>query len=156
MGVNSGAGTVSPSRIHEFTLAFFVGSCCSSFGFRCTYCFVDHSLTLRDFSFVHCIVYPSDCRSLFVPWSFFFCPNRRTNNNIDKRKKNKEQTMIYKQKNKQYNGQKKKYQGTNNDLQTEGQTIQWTKKKTKGQTMIYKISHRKLKIEQHEPTKNRG
>jgi hypothetical protein len=58
MGVNSGAGTVSPSRIHEFTLAFFVGSCCSSFGFRCTYCFVDHSLTLRDFSFVHCIVCP--------------------------------------------------------------------------------------------------
>jgi hypothetical protein len=29
--------------------------------------------------------------------------------------------MIYKQ----YNGQKKKYQGTNNDLQT----IQWTKEK---------------------------
>ena len=41
--------------------------------------------------------------------------------------------MIYKQ----YNGQKKKDRGTNNDLQTEGQTIQWTKKKTKGQTMIY-------------------
>ena len=27
------------------------------------------------------------------------------------------------------NGQKKKDQGTNNDLQTEGQTIQWTKEK---------------------------
>ena len=56
---------------------------------------------------------------------------------MDKRKKTKGQTMIYKQKDKQYNGQKKKDQGTNNDLQTEGQTIQWTKKKTKGQTMIY-------------------
>ena len=40
--------------------------------------------------------------------------------------------MIYKQKDKQYNGQKKKDQGTNNDLQTEGQTIQWTKKKDQG------------------------
>ena len=72
----------------------------------------------------------------------------------------------------QYNGQKKKDQGTNNDLQSEGQTIQWTKekrprdkqwstnrrtnstmdkrKKTKGQTMIYNTLHRKLKIEQHE------
>jgi hypothetical protein len=36
--------------------------------------FVDHCLSLGLFSFVHCIVYPSDCRSLFVPWSFFFCP----------------------------------------------------------------------------------
>ena len=47
---------------------------------------------------------------------------------MDKRKKTKGQTMIYKQ----YNGQKKKDQGTNNDLQTEGQTIQWTKKKDQG------------------------
>jgi hypothetical protein len=31
----------------------------------------------------------------------------------------------------------------------EGQTIQLPKEK--GQTTIYKISHRKLKIEQHEP-----
>jgi hypothetical protein len=30
--------------------------------------------------------------------------------------------MIYKQKDKQNNGQKKKDQGTNNELQTEGQT----------------------------------
>jgi len=30
------------------------------------------------------------------------------------------------------------------------------KKKTKGQTTIYKTLHRKLKIEQHEPTTNRG
>ena len=37
---------------------------------------------------------------------------------MDKRKKTKGQTMIYKQKDKQYNGQKKKDQGTNNDLQT--------------------------------------
>ena len=36
---------------------------------------------------------------------------------MDKRKKTKGQTMIYKQKDKQYNGQKKKDQGTNNDLQ---------------------------------------
>jgi hypothetical protein len=43
--------------------------------------------------------------------------------------KTKGQTMIYKQKDKQYNGQKKKDQGTNNDLQTEGQTKQWTKEK---------------------------
>jgi hypothetical protein len=42
--------------------------------------------------------------------------------------KTKGQTMIYNQKDKQYNGQKKKDQGTNNDLQT-GQTIQWTKEK---------------------------
>ena len=35
---------------------------------------------------------------------------------MDKRKNTKGQTMIYKQ----YNGQRKKYQGTNNDLQTEG------------------------------------
>jgi hypothetical protein len=34
-----------------------------------------------------------------------------------------------KSKDKQYNGQKKKDQGTNNDLQSEGQTIQWTKEK---------------------------
>ena len=53
----------------------------------------------------------------------------RTNNTMDKRKKTKGQTMIYKQKDKQYNGQKKKDQGTNNDLQSEGQTIQWTKEK---------------------------
>jgi hypothetical protein len=57
---------------------------------------------------------------LFVPWSFFFCP-------LYCWKKTKGQTMIYKQKDKQYNGQKKKDQGTNNDLQSEGQTIQWTK-----------------------------
>jgi hypothetical protein len=44
---------------------------------------------------------------------------------MDKRKKTKGQTMNYKQ----YNGQKKKDQGTNTDLQTEGQTIQWTKEK---------------------------
>ena len=44
---------------------------------------------------------------------------------MDKRKKTKGQTMIYNQKDKQYNGQKKKDQGTNNDLQT----IQWTKEK---------------------------
>jgi hypothetical protein len=48
---------------------------------------------------------------------------------MDKRKKTKEQTIIYNQKDKQYNGQKKKDQGTNNDLQSEGQTIQWTKEK---------------------------
>jgi hypothetical protein len=70
--------------------------------------------------------------------------------------------MIYKQ----YNGQKKKDQGTNNNLQTEGQTIQWTKKKDqgtnndlqtegqttqrtkeKGQTTIYNTLHIKQKIE---------
>jgi hypothetical protein len=39
---------------------------------------------------------------------------------MDKRKNTKGQTMIYKQ----YNEQKKKDQGTNNDIQTEGQTIQ--------------------------------
>ena len=50
---------------------------------------------------------------------------------MDKRKKTKGQTMINTkvQKDKQYNGQKKKDQGTNNDLQSEGQTIQWTKEK---------------------------
>jgi hypothetical protein len=30
------------------------------------------------------------------------------------------------------------------------------RKRTKGQTTIYKTLHRKLKMEQHEPTKNRG
>jgi hypothetical protein len=39
---------------------------------------------------------------------------------MDKRKKTKGQTMIYNQKDKQYNGQKKNDQGTNNDLQSEG------------------------------------
>ena len=58
--------------------------------------------------------------------------------------KEKVHTMIYKQKDRQYNGQKKKYKRTHNDLQTEGQTIQWPKEK--GQTMIYKTLHRKLKI----------
>ena len=29
-------------------------------------------------------------------------------------------------------------------------------KRTKGQTMIYKALHKKLVIQQHEPTKNRG
>jgi predicted HNH restriction endonuclease len=42
--------------------------------------------------------------------------NRKTNNTMDKRKKTKGQTMIYKQKDKQYNGQKKKDKETNNDL----------------------------------------
>ena len=48
--------------------------------------------------------------------------------------------MIYKQKDRQYNGQKKKNKRTHNDLQTEGQTIQWPKEK--GQTMIYKQKDR--------------
>jgi hypothetical protein len=30
------------------------------------------------------------------------------------------------------------------------------RKRTKGQTTIYKTVHRKLMMEQHEPTKNRG
>jgi hypothetical protein len=30
------------------------------------------------------------------------------------------------------------------------------RKRTKGQTTIYKTVHIKLKMEQHEPTKNRG
>jgi hypothetical protein len=30
------------------------------------------------------------------------------------------------------------------------------RKSTKGQTTIYKTLHKKLKMEQHEPTKNRG
>ena len=46
-----------------------------------------------------------------------------------KRKRTKGQTMIYKQKDRQYNGQKKKNKRTHNDLQTEGQTIQWPKEK---------------------------
>ena len=57
---------------------------------------------------------------------------------MDKRKKTKGQTMIYKQKDKQYNGQKKKDQGTNNDLQTRTNNTMDKRKKTKGQTMIYK------------------
>jgi hypothetical protein len=40
-----------------------------------------------------------------------------------KRKRTKGHTMIYKQKDRQYNGQKKKYKRTHNDLHTEGQTI---------------------------------
>jgi hypothetical protein len=44
--------------------------------------------------------------------------------------------MIYKQKDRQYNGQKKKNKRTHNDLQTEGQTIQWPKEKE--HTMLYK------------------
>ena len=56
--------------------------------------------------------------------------------------------MIYKQKDRQYNSQKKKDKRTHNDLQTEGQTIQWPKEK--GHTMVYKTLHRKLKIAQHE------
>ena len=41
--------------------------------------------------------------------------------------------------------------------QEEGHPIQWQEEKgQKWQTMIYKTLHRKLKIEQHEPTKNRG
>ena len=47
---------------------------------------------------------------------------------MEKRKKTKGQTMIYNQKDKQYNGHKKKDQGTNNDLQT-GQTTQWQNEK---------------------------
>jgi hypothetical protein len=42
--------------------------------------------------------------------------------------------MIYKQKDRQYNGQKKKYKRTHNDLQTEGQTIQWPKEKEQKDT----------------------
>ena len=37
--------------------------------------------------------------------------------------------MIYKQKDRQYNSQKKKDKRTHNDLQTEGQTIQQPKEK---------------------------
>jgi hypothetical protein len=33
---------------------------------------------------------------------------------------------------------------------------QYKRKRTKGQMMIYKTLHRKLKIEQHKPYKNRG
>jgi hypothetical protein len=46
-----------------------------------------------------------------------------------KGKRKKGQTMIYKQKDRQYNGQRKKDKRTNNDLQTEGQIIQWSKEK---------------------------
>jgi len=34
-------------------------------------------------------------------------------------------------------------------------TMATKRKKTKGQTTIYKTLHRKLKIDQHEPTKNK-
>ena len=37
--------------------------------------------------------------------------------------------MIYKQKGRQYNGQRKKDKRTNSDLQTEGQIIQWSEEK---------------------------
>ena len=43
-----------------------------------------------------------------------------------------------------------------NPLIEEGQTTQRQAKRTKGQTMIYKTLHRKLKIEQHKPTKTGG
>jgi hypothetical protein len=53
---------------------------------------------------------------------------------MDKRKKTKGQTMIYKQKDKQYNEQKKKDQGTNNDLTNRRTNNTMDKrKKTKGQ-----------------------
>jgi uncharacterized membrane protein len=68
--------------------------------------FVDHCLSFCSFSFGHCIVCPSVCRSLFVLLFFF----------------------------RQYNGQKKKNKRTNNDLQTEGQTIQWPKEKEQKNT----------------------
>jgi hypothetical protein len=34
--------------------------------------------------------------------------------------------------------------------------MQWSKEETKEQTTIYKRSHRKLKIEQHEPHQKSG
>ena len=37
--------------------------------------------------------------------------------------------MIYKQKDSQYNGQMNKDKRANNNLQTEGQSIQWPKEK---------------------------
>ena len=44
------------------------------------------------------------------------------------------------QKDRQYNGQKKKDEQSSTKHYTEGQTIQWPKEK--GQTMIYKTLHR--------------
>jgi hypothetical protein len=48
--------------------------------------------------------------------------------------------MSYKQKDRQYKEQKKKYKRTHNDLLTDGQTIQ--RKKEKEHTMIYKQKDR--------------
>ena len=50
-GANSGAGISYPSGTYEFTTRFYLGSCYSIFGFICMF-----------------------CRSLFVPFYFFFWP----------------------------------------------------------------------------------
>jgi hypothetical protein len=62
-----------------------------------------------------------------------------------KRKSTKGQTMIYKQKNRQYNGQKKKNKRTHNDLQTEGQTIQWPKEKVQKDPSTTRLYLKKTK-----------
>jgi hypothetical protein len=65
--------------------------------------FVDHCMSFCPFSSDHCIICPSVCRSLFVPFPL---------------------TIVLSD-----NGQRKKDKRTNNDLQTEGQIIQWSEEK---------------------------
>jgi hypothetical protein len=70
--------------------------------------------------------------------------HRRIDNTMAKRKRTNNDLQNITQKNRQYNGKKKKDKQWSTKHYTEGQTIQWLKEK--GQTMIYKTLHRKLKI----------
>jgi 3-keto-L-gulonate-6-phosphate decarboxylase len=67
--------------------------------------------------------------------------HRRIDNTMAKRKRTNNDLQNITQKNRQYNGQKKKDKQWSTKHYTEGQTIQWLKEK--GQTMIYKTLHRR-------------
>jgi hypothetical protein len=94
------------------------------------------------FSFDHCIVCPSVCRSLFVhndlqtegqtiQWpkervqtTIYKTLHRRTDNTMAKRKSTNNDLQNITQKDRQYNGQKKEYKQWSIKHYTEGQTIQ--------------------------------
>jgi hypothetical protein len=67
--------------------------------------------------------------------------HRRTDNAMVKRQRTNNDLQNITQKDRQYNGQKKKNKQCSTKHYTEGQTIQWSKDKE--QKMIYKTLHRR-------------
>ena len=67
--------------------------------------------------------------------------HRRTDNTMAKRKSTYNNLQNNTQKDRQYNGQKKKYKQQSTTQYTEGETIQWPKEKV--HTTMYKTIHRR-------------
>ena len=92
-------------------------------------CFVDRCLSFCTFSFGHCVVWSSSIYGFWLPiWylqilqTLQWPKEKRTNNDLQhitqKTKDTKRVIRIHiSKKNRQHNGQKKKYKRTNNDLQ---------------------------------------